>query len=81
MELGEMQIEYGADVVDRNGTFLGSVNYVVRNTWTGEISKFMVQLKQSSKNLFFSPEDVVELTKSKIRLNIPSEELGCKSED
>ena len=36
-----MRIEYGAEVVDKNGNLLGTVTTVVRNSWTGEISKFM----------------------------------------
>jgi sporulation protein YlmC with PRC-barrel domain len=76
-----MQIEYGAEVVDKNGTVMGTVDYVVRNSWTGEISKFMVRRKQPGKDLFLSPEDALEVTKSRIRLSVSSEELGQKSEE
>lgn len=76
-----MQIEYGAEVVDTNGTVLGTVDYMVRNTWRGEISKFMVRRKRPDKNLVLSPEDTLEVTKSTIKLNVCSEELGQKSEE
>lgn len=75
-----MQIEYGAKVVDKNGTVLGTVAYVVRNTWTGEISKFLVRRKQPDKDLFLSPEDTLEVAKSSIRLGVSSEEASQKAE-
>jgi len=71
-----MEIEYGAEVVDRDGNLLGKVNYLVRNTWTGEISKFMVQREASGRPLFFSPQDVLQVTESRIVLNASSEELS-----
>lgn len=76
-----MQIEYGTEVVDKNGVVLGTVDYVVRNAWTGEISKFMVRQKQFDENLFFSPEDVLEVAESRFRLSVSREELGYKSEE
>ena len=55
-----MQIEYGAEVVDKNGAVLGTVDYTVRNTWTGKISKFVVRRKQPDKDLFLAPQDALE---------------------
>jgi len=66
-----MEIEYGAQVTDKNGKVLGAVDYVVRNTWTGEISKFIVRSEKAGL-LFFSPQDVLEATKPKIRLKVSS---------
>jgi len=71
-----MEIEYGAEVIDRNGKVLGRVDHVVRNTWTGEITKFMVRRRAPDRDLLLSPEDVVEATKSKIRLNVYFDELS-----
>lgn len=71
-----MEIEYGAEVIDRNGKVLGRVDHLVRNTWTGEISKFMVRRKAPERALFFSTEDVLEATKSKIKLNVSFDELN-----
>jgi len=71
-----MDLEYGATVVDRNGKALGTINHLVRNTWTGEISKFMVRRKAPERDLFLSPQDVLEVTKSGIKLNVSLEELS-----
>ena len=71
-----MQIEYGAEVIDKNGKVLGTVDHLVRNTWSGEISKFMVCRKAPETDLFFSIEDVLEATKSKVKVNVSLDELN-----
>ena len=71
-----MQIEYGAEVVDKSGKVLGTINYIIRDTWTGEIRKFMICKKLPDKDLMFSPQDVLEATKSKIKVNISINEQG-----
>jgi sporulation protein YlmC with PRC-barrel domain len=38
----KIEIEYGASVIDKNGKLLGTVNRVLRDTWTGDIRKFDV---------------------------------------
>jgi sporulation protein YlmC with PRC-barrel domain len=65
-----MNIEYGARVIDRDGKVLGTVDHLVRNTWTGEISKFMVRRKAPDRDLFFSTKDVLEATKSIIKVRV-----------
>ena len=71
-----MEIEYGAEVIDRNGKVIGTVAHVIRNSWTGEISKFVVRRKAPDRDLFLSPEDVLEVTNTGIRLNISYDELS-----
>ena len=71
-----MHIEYGAEVIDKNGKVLGTVSHLVRNTWTGEISKFVVRRKAPERDLFFSTEDVLEATNTVIRVNISFDELS-----
>jgi hypothetical protein len=71
-----MEIEYGAEVTDRNGKVLGKVDHLMRNTWTGEMSKFMIRRKAPDSDLLFSVEDVLEATVSKIRLKISFDELS-----
>jgi sporulation protein YlmC with PRC-barrel domain len=73
-----MEIEYGANVFDKNGATLGTVNYIMRNTWTGEISKFMVKNQQNGKNIFFKPDEVIEATKSEIKVSSSGEDLTIK---
>ncbi len=70
-----MEIEYGSEVIDRDGKALGTVDYVIRNTWTGEISKFKVRRGPPSRDLLFSLQDVLEATESKIKLGISLNEL------
>ena len=48
-----MQIEYGAEVVDKSGKVLGTINYIIRDTWTGEIRKFMIRKKLPDKDQLF----------------------------
>jgi sporulation protein YlmC with PRC-barrel domain len=65
----ENNIEYGFEVMDRNGEALGTVDYIIRNTWTGEVSKFMVRRKPPEEDLFFSPKDILEVAESRIRIS------------
>lgn len=71
-----MGIEYGSEVIDRDGKVLGTVDYVIRNSWTGEISKFVVYRQAPRGDLSFSPQDVLEATGSKVRVSISSDELN-----
>jgi len=71
-----MEIEYGAEVMDRDDKVLGTVAHVIRNSWTGEISKFVVRRKAPDRDLFLSPEEVLEVTSTGIRLNISCNELS-----
>ena len=71
-----MQIEYGAEVVDKSGKVLGTIDHIIRDTWTGEIRKFMIRKKLSDKDLMFSPQDVLEATKSRIKVNFSFNEQG-----
>ena len=74
-----MEIQHGAEVTDKNGKVLGMVDYVIRDTWTGEIRKFMVWRKAPNRDLSLSPDDVLEATKSRITLSASLEELSQKS--
>jgi len=65
----DVEIEYGAEVIDKNGKVLGTIEYVMRNTWTGEISKFIVR-NEKVGHLFFAPQDVLEVTTTRVKLNI-----------
>ena len=71
-----MQIKYGAEVVDKNGGLLGTVDHLMHNTLTGEVSKFVVSRKPPHRDLFFSPQDVLEVKNSKIKVNISRDELS-----
>ncbi len=70
-----MEIEFKAEVADRNGKVLGTVDHIVRDTWSGDIRKFVVRRKDSDKDLFLSPDDVAKTSKNQINLNVSLEEL------
>ncbi|MBI2860134.1 MAG: hypothetical protein HYX91_01345 [Chloroflexi bacterium] len=63
-----MEIEYGAQVVDRDGKVLGTVDYIMRDTWSGGISKFKVSTDLVETDLFYTPDDVSEATPARIKL-------------
>lgn len=69
-----MEIEYGAEVIDKNGKRLGTVDRVIRDTYTTEIKKFSVNTDMTDTDLFFSPEEVHEATSSAIKLKIALDE-------
>jgi sporulation protein YlmC with PRC-barrel domain len=75
-----MEVEYGSEVLDSNGKSLGTVDYVMRNTWTGEISKFMVRRKAPDRDLFISVQDVLSATETTVTLGVSVEELEKKPE-
>jgi sporulation protein YlmC with PRC-barrel domain len=63
-----VEVEHGAKVIDQNGELLGTVDHLMRNLWTGEVSKFMVRREAPDEDLFLSPEDVMEVTGSTVKL-------------
>ena len=70
-----MEPQYGAEVIDNKGESLGTVNYLVRDTWSGEIRKFMVYRKAPEKDLVMTPEDVAEATENSVHLNVSAAQL------
>jgi len=69
-----MDIEHGAEVFDRNGKRLGTVDRVIRDTYTTEIKRFTVSTDITDTGLFFSPEEVDEVTSSTVKLGIAFDE-------
>ncbi len=70
-----MEIEYGAEVIDRNGKVLGTVDHLMHNTWTGDVSKFVIRRKPPDSDLFFSTGDVSEAVNGKVKLSISLNEV------
>jgi sporulation protein YlmC with PRC-barrel domain len=70
-----MQIEYGAKVKDKNGKVLGTVNNVIRDSWTGEISKFQVTTDPTEAGYFIPPDKMAKATPKEITLKVAQEEL------
>ena len=71
-----MDIQAGAKVRAKDGTVLGTVDHIMHNTLTGEISKFIVNRKPPLNDLFFTPEDVLDIKDSSISVNVESEKAA-----
>ena len=69
-----MEIKAGVQVIDKNGKVVGSVNHLARDGWSGEVKKFIVNRKPPDKDLFLTPEDVLEATEASIKLKIVLDE-------
>jgi len=67
-----MDIKPGVPVVDKNGKALGSVTHLARDTWSGEVKKFIITTPD--KDLFFSTDDVAEASETVIQLKVAIEE-------
>jgi sporulation protein YlmC with PRC-barrel domain len=63
------EIRYGARVVDSEGKVLGTVDHVARDSWTGEVGKFIVRQKPPAKDIFLEPTDVDEVNEGEVKLN------------
>lgn len=73
--MSEIEIAYGATVVDKNGKALGEVDYIVMDSWSGEPRKYMIYREQEDDAVFFTPGQVAEVAKGKVKLNVANEEL------
>ena len=71
-----MAIKHGATVIDVNGEVLGTVDHVMHNTLTGEITKFMVRRESPGRNLFISSQSVRSSSDSEVELDVSLEELA-----
>ena len=65
-----MDIESGAEVIDKNGLLIGTVNRIIVDSWTGEIRKFTVSSSLSDGELFYAPEDVLRAGEKRVRLKV-----------
>ena len=74
-KLAKMDIEYGMLVVDKNNKSIGTVDHIVMDSWSGEPRKFVVRLEDDISAVYFAPQQVAEVTKGKVKLNLAFEEL------
>jgi sporulation protein YlmC with PRC-barrel domain len=70
-----MDIEYGTEVIDREGNALGTIDRVIRDSWTGEIRKFSVNQDTPGNELMFSPEEILDSEKTRIKVDVSLDEL------
>ncbi|MFH1651129.1 MAG: hypothetical protein ABID87_03360 [Chloroflexota bacterium] len=71
-----MEIEFGAKVIDLEGKVLGKVDYLIRDTWTGEISKFIVRRQAPDTDLFLTPGDVGEASATTVKLKVSAAQIS-----
>ena len=69
-----MDIKPGVPVVDRIGKALGSVTHLARDGWSGKVKKVIINRKPPDKDIFFTPEDVLEITDTVITLKYDFDE-------
>jgi hypothetical protein len=74
-----MEIKPGVQVIDKNGKVVGSVTHLARDGWSGEVKKFIVNRKPPEKDLFLTPEDVLEATDASIKLKIALDESSLNT--
>jgi sporulation protein YlmC with PRC-barrel domain len=74
----KMEIKYGAEVMDKTGKYLGTIDYIVRDTYTGDIRKFKVNTELMEADLFYSPDDVLEYSNDQVKLKNAFSEPGRK---
>lgn len=70
-----IEVEYGAEVYDKNEKLLGTVDYIARDAWTGEVGKFKVSSKRAKGDLLISTDDVLEATPTRVKLDVTLYEL------
>jgi len=76
-----MDIEFNAAVIDKNGKRLGTVDHIIRDTWSGDIRKFVVRQRELGNELFLSLDDVMKATNKQVTLNVSFEDLHQRSTD
>ena len=75
-----MEVKYGAEVVDKNGRKLGTVDYPIRDTLTGEIRSFKVKTPDAASDLIFSHADLLEVTPQRVKINLGSDEIDSSKQ-
>ncbi|UCC15917.1 MAG: hypothetical protein JSU58_05960 [Dehalococcoidales bacterium] len=61
--------QFGLEVVDKNGRSLGKIDYIIRDSWSGDIKKYIIYRQRPDEDISFSPDDISEITESTIKLN------------
>ena len=65
--------QFGVEVVDKNGRSLGKIDYIIRDSWSGDIKKYIIYRQRPDEDISFSPDDISEATESTITLKIAIE--------
>ena len=70
------EIQYGVRVEDSQGKLLGTVDFIARDTVTGESRKFKVSKGKPGTEIFFAPEDILDATIDKVILRTTFDKLS-----
>jgi sporulation protein YlmC with PRC-barrel domain len=62
--------QIGTEVVDKSGKSLGKIDYVIRDTWSGDIKKYIIYRKPPDTDLAFTPDDISETTENTVKLSM-----------
>ena len=62
--------QFGTEVLDKNGRSLGKIDYVIRDTWSGDVKKYIIYTPPPDEDITFSPDDISEITENAVILNI-----------
>ena len=62
------EVEFGHKVQDSNCKILGVVSNLIRDTWSGDLKKFSVRNEKTREIVFYSIDDIAEVTESMVRL-------------
>ncbi|UCD08459.1 MAG: hypothetical protein JSU79_08875 [Dehalococcoidales bacterium] len=65
--------QFGTEVLDKNGRRLGKIDYVVRDSWSGDVKKYIIYRQPPDKDVSFAPDDISETTESTVILKIEIE--------
>ncbi len=68
-----MDIEFGTEVFARDGKSLGNVDYIIRNAWTGEISKFRIRRDSLDSEIILSTDQIIDSAGTKIKVDVSAE--------
>jgi hypothetical protein len=72
VEFGEVNpaIQFGAKVFDKNNQLIGTVDYPVKNSLTGEVKKIKVKTESEDEDLMFTMDEVESNTPEEVRLKV-----------
>ena len=65
--------QFGTEVVDKNGRSLGTIDYIIRDSWSGDVKKYIIYRQRPDEDISFSPDDISEITENAVILNIEIE--------
>lgn len=69
-----MAVQFGADVYDKDGILLGTVDHIRKNLLTGEPSLYVVR-RRGESDLMLSPDDIADSTGERVQLKVTHDEL------